>query len=159
MTNVSGGYLSPPDFSLSQSSSTSTPDITDRVRSLSLAAAPTDSAAFTASSQPSQDIGPEVRPEPYDPRNETGPAHEYFTSDFQQKMRAAGRIAKEAVAAVEKLGVAMELDGEVEQLLEKAKEMSSFHSDVTRKIAILGDSGEGKSGSHRRFFSFMLFFD
>lgn len=148
-----GSSLSPPKFSLNQSSSPSTSDITSRVRSLSLAVTQTDSLALSPSPRASsgeategrvQQVGSDARPKPYDPRDEPGPQHEYFTSTFQQKLRDGAAIAKETIAAIEKLRTTTELDGEIEQLLHEAKDMSSFRSEITRRIAILGDSGEGE---------------
>lgn len=151
--STAGIHLSPPRLSLNQSSSSSTPDITDRLSSLSLAATSTTSIALSTSSENPPDetannhghiTGSESSPEPYDPREEPGPEHKYFTSTFQQKLRDGASIAKDVVAAIEKLRVTVKLDGELEQLLKEAKEMTSLKSETTRKIAILGDSGEGE---------------
>lgn len=163
-TSMSGGHLSPPHFSLNLSSSESTSNITDRVRSLSLGTARTDYLALSTSSQNppdgatnsrSQKSGSESYPEPYDPREEPGPEHEYFTSSFQQKLQDGASIAKDIVAAIEKLGANMQLDGKLAQLLKESKKMTSMNCETTRKIAILGDSGEGeiKSFSHFRWTS------
>lgn len=158
--NISSGHLSPPDFSHNRASPTAASVVTNRMRSLSVAAAPTNSGASTAAiststQQPthsasrevftnsSQGIGSEVPPRPYDPRDEPAPAHPFFTSNFQLKLRNGIGIAKETVATIEKLGAATELDHNLERLLKEAKGMTTFHGSDTRKIAVLGDSGEG----------------
>ena len=82
--STAGIHLSPPRLSLNQSSSSSTPDITDRLSSLSLAATSTTSIALSTSSENPPDetannhghiTGSESSPEPYDPREEPGPEH------------------------------------------------------------------------------------
>ncbi|KAG9255485.1 uncharacterized protein F5Z01DRAFT_56619 [Emericellopsis atlantica] len=148
--SVSGGFLSPPRLSLNNQSSPSISEINNRTRSLSLAEPRTETADALSTSllPPSHSIvNSGDHPEAYDPRVEPGPTHEYFTIDFQQRLREGASIAKETVAAIEKVESAMKLDDEAGELLKQARELSAMRSDVTRTIAILGDSGEGQSRS------------
>ncbi|UNI13469.1 hypothetical protein JDV02_000212 [Purpureocillium takamizusanense] len=90
---------------------------------------------------------PPTQPIPYDAKDEAAPAHELFTSTFQDALKDGRKISEDAVAAIEGAMQASTAASTVElrQLLHTAKALTSFECTDTRTIAVLGDSGEGKS--------------
>ncbi|TLD06663.1 uncharacterized protein PgNI_08716 [Pyricularia grisea] len=84
-------------------------------------------------------------PAPYRVETEEGPAHEFFTSSFQDNLSEAINVAQEAVLLIEKLRAAGVSDEILMRLLEDARRLGSYTGSETRTIAVLGDSGQGKS--------------
>ncbi|KAH8688415.1 hypothetical protein BGZ61DRAFT_353751 [Ilyonectria robusta] len=84
---------------------------------------------------------------PYDAQAESAPAHSFFTPVFQTALKNGSTIAKDAFASMEKLGSCglAESDADLRRLMEDAKGLRKFQGSDTRTIAVLGDSGEGKS--------------
>ncbi|GKU17373.1 unnamed protein product, partial [Fusarium langsethiae] len=84
---------------------------------------------------------------PYDARAEATPPHALFTATFQDALKQAYVIAQKAVRSIEKIktGAPKEEDSEIEKFLGDAKRLQRFQGTDTRTIAVLGDSGEGKS--------------
>ncbi|KAK4235702.1 hypothetical protein C8A03DRAFT_46215 [Achaetomium macrosporum] len=82
---------------------------------------------------------------PYDVRNEKGPEHRFFTAEFQSTLQAGLGIAGDTLALLEGLDGVMQGDRDLEKLLGDAKKLCAFHGTDTKTIAVLGDSGEGKS--------------
>ncbi|KAK4152198.1 hypothetical protein C8A00DRAFT_35109 [Chaetomidium leptoderma] len=83
---------------------------------------------------------------PYDVRTEAAPAHRFFTAEFQSALRAGLGVARDTLAAAEALDSFVEDGGEdLEKLLDDANELCAFEGSDIKTIAVLGDSGEGKS--------------
>ncbi|KAG8670948.1 hypothetical protein FPOAC1_004183 [Fusarium poae] len=84
---------------------------------------------------------------PYDARTEVPPTHALFTDTFQNALLQGSETAQKVVRAIEKLqaGALRESDSEVRNFLSDAKSLQHFQGTDTRTIAVLGDSGEGKS--------------
>ncbi|KAL1878541.1 hypothetical protein VTK73DRAFT_7882 [Phialemonium thermophilum] len=82
-------------------------------------------------------------PSPYDPRNETTPPHAFFAPALQQALRDGRSIAREAATAVARAQIAG--DADLQRLQREAEALQNFRGSDTRTIAVLGDSGEGKS--------------
>lgn len=163
-------HLSPPPFSLARVSSPASAGISDRLRSLSLSGgqSPSRSSSVAISPSPAEGVsgqqpvvpdrsttdyiasgdrdgtGPAKRLKPYNALDEPTPSHTFFTSDFQGKIRSGVDIAKGTVAAMEKLQTSVELDSSSRDLLSEARSMTSYQGSETKRIAVLGDSGEGK---------------
>ncbi|CAK7222837.1 hypothetical protein SBRCBS47491_004998 [Sporothrix bragantina] len=81
---------------------------------------------------------------PYDPRDEASPPSAFFTPAVQDAVQNGMRLASEAVVAVRSTGAAA-LDEDLQRLLGDAERLQTFSGKDTRTIAVLGDSGEGKS--------------
>ncbi|KAH6623816.1 hypothetical protein F5144DRAFT_584407 [Chaetomium tenue] len=84
-------------------------------------------------------------PPPYDVRSEVAPAHEFFTAQFQSTLREGLEIAKETLRELKKLDGHFPGDADLKRLLDDAYRLSAFEGSDTKTIAVLGDSGEGKS--------------
>ncbi|RDW87518.1 hypothetical protein BP5796_03212 [Coleophoma crateriformis] len=82
---------------------------------------------------------------PYDVRDEEAPLKPFFTPVFQSALQDGLRIAKKAVTAIEKVVESSDATDYLEGLLGDARKFSTFHTSDTRTIAVLGDSGQGKS--------------
>ena len=82
---------------------------------------------------------------PYDVRNESAPAHRFFTPEFQSALRAGAGIARDTLAELERLGGLVRGERELEKLLDDAVRLCSFQGSDTKTIAVLGDSGEGRT--------------
>ncbi|KAL3965416.1 hypothetical protein ACCO45_002420 [Purpureocillium lilacinum] len=96
---------------------------------------------------PAAVVQPSPQPIPYDAKDEPAPAHALFTSTFQDALKDGRKIAQAAVAAIEAAigtGTA-EPDDLLRKLMQDAKGLTKFEGTDTRTIAVLGDSGEGKS--------------
>ncbi|KAJ9136605.1 Ras GTPase family protein [Pleurostoma richardsiae] len=81
---------------------------------------------------------------PYDLRDEETPQHRFFSPEFQSALQKGLGIAKDTVEAIEKLD-GLVTDSTLSKFLQTAKRLRVFHGSDTRTIAVLGDSGEGKS--------------
>ncbi|PCD21564.1 hypothetical protein FGRA07_11678 [Fusarium graminearum] len=77
---------------------------------------------------------PSVPITPYDARAESAPPHALFTATFQDVLKQASDIAQKA-----------DEGSEIDKFLGDAKRLQRFQGTDTRTIAVLGDSGEGKS--------------
>ncbi|KAH7316951.1 hypothetical protein B0I35DRAFT_434291 [Stachybotrys elegans] len=84
---------------------------------------------------------------PYDAKEELAPAHALFTTAFQDALKNGSSIANDTVIAIEKLAAGgwAGSTADVKKYLTDAKSFTAFRSTDTRTIAVLGDSGEGKS--------------
>ncbi|KAH8744019.1 hypothetical protein F5882DRAFT_455086 [Hyaloscypha sp. PMI_1271] len=82
---------------------------------------------------------------PYDVRDEEAPIEPFFTSVFQTALQNGLGIANKVVTAIEKLVGSSEPSSDLERLFKDARRLGTFQSTDTRTIAVLGDSGEGKS--------------
>ncbi|KFZ06243.1 hypothetical protein V501_07587 [Pseudogymnoascus sp. VKM F-4519 (FW-2642)] len=82
---------------------------------------------------------------PYDVGSEEPPLEPFFASPFQTALQKGLDIAKDAADAMETAGQSLVAGGDLQRLINDAKELSTFKSSETRTIAVLGDSGEGKS--------------
>ncbi|KAH0592355.1 hypothetical protein MHUMG1_09968 [Metarhizium humberi] len=79
----------------------------------------------------------------YDVLNEETPRHPFFSNTFQATLQKGLRIAK---AATDVLKSVRSVQGSgLESLLKEGEDLCAFHGTSTRTIAILGDSGQGKS--------------
>lgn len=84
---------------------------------------------------------------PYDVGTEEPPLEPFFASPFQTALQQGLNIAKDAADAMETAGQSLVAGGDLQRLINDAKELSTFKSSETRTIAVLGDSGEGKDTS------------
>lgn len=140
----------------------STPPSAERSRALSLTSPPSSlpgqprdtmpntQQRFRNVSEVSTPITQTSAPNPpYDAQAESAPAHVFFTPVFQTALKNGSTIAKDAFAAMEKLGPSglAESDVDLKRLMEDAKGLRKFHGSDTRTIAVLGDSGEGTASS------------
>ncbi|KFY44996.1 hypothetical protein V494_01204 [Pseudogymnoascus sp. VKM F-4513 (FW-928)] len=82
---------------------------------------------------------------PYDVGSEEPPLEPFFASPFQTALQKGLDIAKDAADAMERAGKPVVAGGDLQRLINNATELSTFESSETRTIAVLGDSGEGKS--------------
>ncbi|KAE9366257.1 hypothetical protein N431DRAFT_419424 [Stipitochalara longipes BDJ] len=82
---------------------------------------------------------------PYDVRDEEAPLEPFFTSSFQAALQNGLGIASKLDAAIEKLIGSSKPSSDLERLFNDARRLGTFQSSDTRTIAVLGDSGEGKS--------------
>ncbi|RYP44610.1 hypothetical protein DL768_008931 [Monosporascus sp. mg162] len=81
----------------------------------------------------------------YNVRDEQPPTHPFFTSSFQTALKEGLDIAKGIANMIQSIPDSIERGPEIHRLLEDAKILSSFNGSDTRTIAVLGDSGQGKS--------------
>ena len=80
----------------------------------------------------------------YDIRDEATPAHRFFTPGFQAALHDGVAIARDTVAVLEKATDLLKSDQGLNKLYDDAKELRAFRGSDVRRIAILGDSGEGE---------------
>lgn len=105
---------------------------------------------FIFSSTPNSDFTASPTPEPpnlatpYDVAAEAALPHALFSANFQNALKQGPEIAQEATRALEKMQIGVK-DAELGKFLVDAKALQRFQGTDTRKIAVLGDSGEGKS--------------
>ncbi|KAL8365133.1 hypothetical protein RB595_004106 [Gaeumannomyces hyphopodioides] len=98
-----------------------------------------------ANSLPSS-ASPLPDPVPYDIRDEGAPLHQFFDPSFQNALRGAVDIAKELVNLIGDLrGTEPPYYNALTRLLKDARRLGDFTGSETRTIAVLGDSGQGKS--------------
>ncbi|KAH7193897.1 uncharacterized protein B0J16DRAFT_395906 [Fusarium flagelliforme] len=106
--------------------------------------------APTFSSTPTSVFAASPTPEPpapttaYDAAAEAALPHPLFSATFQSALKQGPEIAQEATKALEKMQIGVK-DAEVSKFLADAKALQRFQGTDTRTIAVLGDSGEGKS--------------
>ncbi|EED22856.1 hypothetical protein TSTA_063370 [Talaromyces stipitatus ATCC 10500] len=81
----------------------------------------------------------------YNVDNEEAPLEQFYTPVFQKILQQGIDIAKSAVTAIIMFGGTPYPGSHVPKLLIDAHSLATFHCSDTRMIAILGDSGEGKS--------------
>ncbi|KAJ4027854.1 hypothetical protein NW752_000099 [Fusarium irregulare] len=122
---------------LSSLLSPSTPNRTPQSPSIS---SPTPNSDFVASPTPE----PPALPTPYDATAEAAPPHPLFSATFQDALQQGPEIAQEAARAIQTLGTSVG-DNKLVKLLAEAMALRRFRGTDTRTIAVLGDSGEGKS--------------
>ncbi|RYP61155.1 hypothetical protein DL769_007837 [Monosporascus sp. CRB-8-3] len=128
----SGTWLSPPQAEFSRLTLTESP---------STAKVPVDGAS---PSRATQDRTPPAVAS-YNVRDEQVPNHPFFTSSFQTALKDGLDIAKGITNMIQSIPDSIERGPEIHRLLEDAKVLSSFVGSDTRTIAVLGDSGQGKS--------------
>lgn len=80
----------------------------------------------------------------YDVRNETAPAHRFFTVEFQSTLQAGLGIARDMLTELEGLDGLVQSDSNLQKFLEDANALCAFQGSDTKTIAVLGDSGEGR---------------
>ncbi|QKD53759.2 uncharacterized protein FOBCDRAFT_260326 [Fusarium oxysporum Fo47] len=139
-----------PPFSFN---SLSSPASDRRQRSLSFVSSAVSTPSRTQLETPDSSYMASQNPEPpalvipYDTRTELAFSHALFTSVFQDALKEGPNIAQKAVKAIEKMqaGNPGILDSDVSKFLDDAKDLQQFQGSDTRTIAVLGDSGEGKS--------------
>ncbi|CEI60224.1 unnamed protein product [Fusarium venenatum] len=131
-TTTSSSFLSP-----------STPHSKTRPSSSVSPSSDTPSSSHVASPIPE----PPAPMIPYDARTEVAPAHALFTDTFQNALLQGSKTAQKVVRAIEKMqaGASRESNSEVGNFLNDSKSLRHFQGTDTRTIAVLGDSGEGKS--------------
>ncbi|KAH8812284.1 hypothetical protein F5884DRAFT_784973 [Xylogone sp. PMI_703] len=82
---------------------------------------------------------------PYDVRDEKVPLEPFFTPTFQTALKDGMRIANKVDTALKRSIGSSGPSNELGMLLNDAQKLKTFQSSDTRTIAVLGDSGEGKS--------------
>ncbi|KAM4054595.1 dynamin family protein [Hirsutella rhossiliensis] len=82
-------------------------------------------------------------PVAYDVGNEQTPQHRFFTREFQDTLRKGIQVAKTTAETLVLSPIVQ--DNSWEYLLEEAKTLCTFQTTDTRTVALLGNSGEGKS--------------
>ncbi|KAF4335290.1 hypothetical protein FBEOM_10865 [Fusarium beomiforme] len=127
--------------------SLSSPASDSRQRSLSFVSSTVSTPSRTQLETPDSNLEPPALVVPYDTRTESASPHALFTSAFQGALKQGPVIAQKAVKAIEKMqaGDPSILDSDVSRFLDDAKDLQQFQGNDTRTIAVLGDSGEGKS--------------
>ncbi|CAG9981490.1 unnamed protein product [Clonostachys byssicola] len=80
----------------------------------------------------------------YDVRSESPPSHPFFGELFQSQIRAGKIISQQITELFEDSSFWSE-HSSVTKLVDDARRLSAFHVRDTRTIAVMGDSGEGKS--------------
>ncbi|RYP05881.1 hypothetical protein DL765_009691 [Monosporascus sp. GIB2] len=90
-------------------------------------------------------VSPAVEVASYNVRDEQLPTHPFFTSSFQAVLKDGLDIAKGIANMIQSIPDSIERGPEIHRLLEDARSLSSFVGSDTRTIAVLGDSGQGKS--------------
>ncbi|KAF4472847.1 hypothetical protein FALBO_253 [Fusarium albosuccineum] len=133
--------------------SPSSPPSAIRHRSLSIASSTPSTPSQTQPETPETPQATASTPQPitpitpYDARDEPAPRHALFTSVFQDALEQGPEIAKKAAVAIEKMsaGGLEGTDSEIEKFLNDTRDLQRFQGTDARTIAVLGDSGEGKS--------------
>ena len=82
---------------------------------------------------------------PYNVLEELEPDATFFSRDFQDHLKHGLEIAGKAATSLDKCQRGEVHQPDLKRLLEDANKIKSFRTSKTRTIAILGDSGEGKS--------------
>ncbi|KAK7224376.1 hypothetical protein V2G26_012379 [Clonostachys chloroleuca] len=80
----------------------------------------------------------------YDVRSESAPSHPFFSELFQSQIQAGRAISQQITELFEDSSFWSE-HSSVTKLVGDARRLSAFHVTDTRTIAVMGDSGEGKS--------------
>ncbi|KAH8202846.1 hypothetical protein TruAng_003009 [Truncatella angustata] len=84
-------------------------------------------------------------PKPYNVSHEEAPPHPLFTFLFQSAMTRGLAIARDVEALIQGFRCSIGLDDDLRRLLSDAEKLNNFACSDTRTVAILGDSGQGKS--------------
>lgn len=129
---------SPPVFPSQQAASPSnTSRISDNLRSLSLL----EASLFPSSGHSTQISNSAA---PYNVQGEPEPSKEFFSPTFQRSLAEGLAVAGEAAESMAALNSLADLNPDGQDLLAQAKTLAKFHASETRRVAILGDSGEGQ---------------
>ncbi|CAG9951905.1 unnamed protein product [Clonostachys rosea f. rosea IK726] len=80
----------------------------------------------------------------YDVHSESTPSHPFFGELFQSQIQA-GRVISQQIAELFEDSSFWSEHSSVTKLVDDARRLSAFHVSDTRTIAVMGDSGEGKS--------------
>ncbi|KAI1870179.1 hypothetical protein JX265_006349 [Neoarthrinium moseri] len=84
------------------------------------------------------------QPTPYSVLDEEPPAHPLFTSVFQSALKDGIAVSKDAMTIIKHTNRFSD-DSDLSRLLHDAEDLSNFACSGTKTIAVLGDSGQGKS--------------
>ncbi|CAG7563209.1 unnamed protein product, partial [Fusarium equiseti] len=145
-----GNHTAAPQFSLLSPSTPNTnprsPSIFSSPPTLNSNREPPSTFSFTPTSVFAASPTPELPAPttPYDAAAEAALPHSLFSATFQSALKQGPEIAQEATKALEKMQIGVK-DAEVSKFLADAKALQRFQGTDTRTIAVLGDSGEGKS--------------
>ncbi|EON64079.1 hypothetical protein W97_03309 [Coniosporium apollinis CBS 100218] len=85
------------------------------------------------------------RPVPYDIKDETAPVEPFYTPAFQSALQRGIRIAKEVADVTASPDQFTRVGPDLHRLWTDAVELSKFRTSETRTVAVLGNSGAGKS--------------
>jgi hypothetical protein len=80
----------------------------------------------------------------YDPRDEILPDKTFFTKEFQSSLAESVNLAQKAAKILTEIEK-KDSNQAVRQLIAKADELSRYESSQMTTIALLGNSGDGKS--------------
>ncbi|KAL9106686.1 MAG: hypothetical protein Q9227_008338 [Pyrenula ochraceoflavens] len=83
-------------------------------------------------------------PEPYDVRNERKPQQAFYADSFQNSLSECIDITHKSALALNAVDIPA-TDSGLQRLKNEAETLYSFEKKNTRTVAVLGDSGEGKS--------------
>lgn len=78
----------------------------------------------------------------YDVGSEPTPSHPLFLPSFQKSLQFGNELARGAIQAIQQVPAQFR-DKNLQSLLTDAQRLSVFRPTVAKRIAILGDSGEG----------------
>lgn len=90
-------------------------------------------------------VGVSQTPTPYNILDELPPAHEFFSSTVQEALRNARQIVGQIQQSLDEASQEFPQDTELTDLSSAASLTSVQQSSRARTVAILGDSGQGKS--------------
>uniref|UniRef100_A0A8H7K460 G domain-containing protein n=2 Tax=Clonostachys TaxID=110564 RepID=A0A8H7K460_BIOOC len=82
---------------------------------------------------------------PYDVLQEGMPDCKFYSPEVRESIQTGFEIARIAEEATEALGSTLPLDDSAKRILGQIKDVRSLQGIEARHVAILGDSGEGKS--------------
>lgn len=82
--------------------------------------------------------------EPYDINNEPAPKETFYSPDFQTALKDGVKVACDAAAGLTQLRANIDNEA-LKKLRENARMLRNYRSLGRRTIAVLGDSGQGKS--------------
>lgn len=92
----------------------------------------------------------------YDVGSEAAPNHPLFLPSFQKSLQFGNELARGAIQAMQQVP-AQFWDQSLQSLLKDAQRLSVFRPTAAKKIAILGDSGEGMTDVASLFCPAVLF--
>ena len=84
-------------------------------------------------------------PVPYSVDDEPMPTHQLFDRPFQRLLQRGKEVAKNISSALNTYDVGSTARPDLQNLLQTSRKCVDFSATDTRTIAVLGDSGEGKS--------------
>ncbi|KAK2812877.1 hypothetical protein FQN49_008342, partial [Arthroderma sp. PD_2] len=143
------GNLQPVAGGLFSRSSQSQTSIANGVEGLNLVNAPNSAANGSLASEVTNSI-PFQRPaEGYRysaANNERVPVDlQYYSPGFQERLREGAQVATNIARVIRRSEVARYADQRLQDILETACDLSSFRPQTERKVAVVGNTGTGKS--------------